>query len=777
MSILPVALLLGLAAELGTTRAAAAQEDVPLFLVNDSTTVGDVDFTFRSTQTFETSQLAAEIATEGPTFFDKVRRVLPFVDMAPHPFAPLELQRDVARLRTFYRNHGFLQPQISYDEQTRLDTSANKIDVGFSIEEGPPLIIQDVSFYGPDSTTYAIRQFDSEAARERWVRLRDSNPFRIGERYTEYTRIRIKDAVLRGLKNRGYAFARAGSDVQIDSTANTVDLRFFVDAGPRTRIDEIQVVGNESVSRQVVLRELPFQKGDWFSSDALTRGQRELFDLPLFRVALAKVPPTPAQAQRQPRDTVTAEPRLPADTQPRDSTVTVRYQVREANLRYLTAEGGYSRRLGVTGQGSWTHRNFLGDARVLSLDLLANTGFLARTDANAVTPERRFRASASVRQPYLFTTRLSGVASVFAEVGSNPQLDVSDRFLDTNAGEVGLSGTAIYEFMPFRTANLQYELSRAIQFRVDTTRAVDTAGTGPAPVPGGSGPIAERKRDIFNKSILTASATLGRADDYVSPSRGFLVRPFLEMGLNVPFRSGTEYLKAGGELTGYQPLDDLLADDFSLAGRLQGGRVWPYGRSRRVLSAGASASGDDFSTYENRFDPIFYYAGGSDDVRGWTNRLAGSKVARRVVYNRQTNDPDTSYVYEAVGGRSKIAFSAELRMPFPGLGENWSTTAFLDGGQVGGANTPLAEEDAPDDFAFSNVRYGAGAGVRYRTPVGHLRLDLAFKLNPDFEDLRDPRDVFEYNQCRARPAATNCDAPDADHWRRLRLHLSIGQSF
>lgn len=746
-----VALLGALAFGLVAAAPAAAQESVPLFRVNENTTVSDVGFRFRSTQTFSADELAAQIATEGPTFLDKVYRVLPLVNMAPHPFAPIELQRDVARLRNYYQQNGFLKPKINYSP-TVLDTSANAIDVVFSIEEGPPLIIQDVTFLGPDSTTYAGRQFTG-SIRERWNEFRDNNDFRLGERYTQVNRTRIESGVLEGLKNRGFAFARTGSAVEVDSSANTADLRYFIDAGPRARIDSIQVSGNESVSRSVVLRELPFQEGDWFSAEKLTAGQRELFGLQLFRVALAQVP-----------------------EQPRDSTVTVRYNVREASLRYLTAEGGYSRVLGLTGQGSWTHRNFLGDARELSLSLVANTGAGARVGNDAIAPERRFRASASVRQPYLFTTKLSAVASVFAEIESNPQLDPSDRFLDTNAGEIGLSARTIYEIFPYRTASLEYELARSLQFRVDTV------GTAPAPDPPGptdpGGVTSVRERDAFNKSILTASATLGRADEYVRPTRGFLVRPFVQAGLNVPLQSGTEYLKAGGQLTGYQPVTDRI----SVAGRVQGGRVWLYGRSGEVLgaTAGQGVSADQFSTYENRFDPIYYYAGGASDVRGWIGRLAGPKIARRIIFNRGTSNPDTSHVYEAVGGRAKMSLSAEVRMPFPGLGENWGTAAFLDAGQVWGAKRPVVAEEettaAPGQFALSNFRYGTGLGLRYRTPVGYLRLDLAYKINPGFEDLRGPKEVYEYRQCVDQDLG-NCSAPDASFWHRLRLHLSIGQSF
>ena len=63
-------------------------------------------------------------------------------------------------------------------------------------------------------------------------------------------------------------------------------------------------------------------------------------------------------------------------------------------------------------------------------------------------------------------------------------------------------------------------------------------------------------------------------------------------------------------------------------------------------------------------------------------------------------------------------------------------------------------------------RYGTGAGIRYATPVGLLSLDLAYKLNPDDQDLRHARDVYYLG----------ADAP-ASNGRRWTFHLSIGQAF
>jgi len=95
----------------------------------------------------------------------------------------------------------------------------------------------------------------------------------------------------------------------------------------------------------------------------------------------------------------------------------------------------------------------------------------------------------------------------------------------------------------------------------------------------------------------------------------------------------------------------------------------------------------------------------------------------------------------------------ELRLPFPGLSSSWRTAVFLDAGQV-----------REDSFVPTKLRLGTGAGIRYQTPVGYLRLDLAYKLNPGPFDLRDPRAVFN--------STTSPRFLD-----RFRLHIGIGQSF
>lgn len=703
----------------------------PLYLINEETTVRQISFRFVHSQTFEPSRLQHQIATEAPSFFDRVRNLfdwLPLVAEAPeYPFDPVTLQRDVVRLRRFYQENGFLNPRIDYPA-SQLDTTSNTIHVIFSIEEGPPVIIQSVDFYGSDSTQYAAAQFDEDGLRDAWMDFRDRMSFRLGERYTRFRRLQIADEVWQWLQNRGFAFARVNSDARIDTTNSTADIRFFLDAGPRARVGEIEIDGNESVERRIVERELPLQVGDYFSHDRLIAGQRQLFGLNLFRVALADVPP-----------------------QPRDSTVTVRYRVREANIRYLSAQTGYGTSAGLTSEGQWTHRNFLGGARNLTVGLVAETGLLSNpgllsTSAREITPDRLFRGSIALRQPYLFSTRLSANVEPFLAYRQSRFFEPSNEFLDINARDFGLNTALIYEIYPFRTVSLQHTFTRSLHF----TRPLEDP---PTEDPGGPGdPINgdpadptlpdDPTSDLYNRSVFSVNATLGRLDDYLNPTEGFQVSPSAALAGTV-LGSSVEYARLSNEVSGYLPLNNT----FELAGRLYVGRLWPLGKSRARLDA-------EDPVFEDRFAPIRFYTGGSNDLRGWNSDLAGEKNVRQF-----TQEDETWYDFEPVGGNTKLAANLELRLPFPGLGNAWRSAFFLDAGQV-----------RERSFAPTALRFGTGTGIRYRTPVGYLRLDVAYKLNPGPFDLRSAEQVYRHVH-EGEPL------PDPSFIRRFKIHVGIGQSF
>jgi len=132
-----------------------------------------------------------------------------------------------------------------------------------------------------------------------------------------------------------------------------------------------------------------------------------------------------------------------------------------------------------------------------------------------------------------------------------------------------------------------------------------------------------------------------------------------------------------------------------------------------VLFAGRIAAGSiSGADFEDIPADLRFYAGGGGSIRGYAYQKVGPLVDK---------DP--------IGGRSLLEFSAELRFK---ITETIGFVAFLDGGS--------AFEDTYPDFS-ETIRWGAGPGVRYYTPIGPLRLDIGFPLNKR-SGVDDPYQIY-----------------------------------
>lgn len=111
-----------------------------------------------------------------------------------------------------------------------------------------------------------------------------------------------------------------------------------------------------------------------------------------------------------------------------------------------------------------------------------------------------------------------------------------------------------------------------------------------------------------------------------------------------------------------------------------------------------------------------FYGGGSGTIRGYQYQSVGPRFL-----------PGTPAAGLPIGGTAITAGSVELRQRF---GSNWGAAFFVDAGQVSGRLKAVA-----DQFSI-----GVGAGMRYYTPIGPIRFDIAVPT----ERRDSQQDKFEF---------------------------------
>jgi outer membrane protein assembly factor BamA len=169
-----------------------------------------------------------------------------------------------------------------------------------------------------------------------------------------------------------------------------------------------------------------------------------------------------------------------------------------------------------------------------------------------------------------------------------------------------------------------------------------------------------------------------------------------------------------------------------------------------------------FESGERRYTPPEdrFYLGGPNTVRGFAQNRLGPVVYVLDAVEGSAEAPDSVLRTSAAGGNLLGLANVELRLPLPG-GDRFRGVAFVDAGFI-------AERFGEIGKRF---RLTPGAGVRIRTPVGAVRLDVGYNPYPSEEGPLFEQVAESLVQVREayRPARSWID--------HFRLHFSIGQAF
>jgi outer membrane protein assembly complex protein YaeT len=158
--------------------------------------------------------------------------------------------------------------------------------------------------------------------------------------------------------------------------------------------------------------------------------------------------------------------------------------------------------------------------------------------------------------------------------------------------------------------------------------------------------------------------------------------------------------------------------------------------------------------------PEELYGGGASSHRGFPENQAGPR-------DLKTGFP--------LGGNATLVNQTELR--FPILADTLSGVLFEDMGNVYSDLRKISfrvHQKSLTDFDY--MVHAVGFGIRYRTPVGPVRLDLAYSVNPPrFNGFGGTLDQLVACSNPTAPPA-GC-VPTLQHISHFQFHFSLGQAF
>jgi outer membrane protein insertion porin family len=623
---------------------------------------------------------------------------VPLADLAPlirlepgKPFLDAQLDADVAAVGEAYRRRGFVDAKVA-SAVLPAPGGAGQVTVlvRIVVQEGPRSVIGAITF---DSNSAL-----SDVALGEMLATRPGQPF-----YQPQVALDRDGIVLRYL-NLGYTSAAVDVRVAFAEDRTRADIAFDVHEGTQVFVDHVLIVGNEKTSAATVRREVTLQPGDPLAFDAIAESQRRISALGLFRRVRVTAIDHGAEGRR---DLVVTVEEGPATTIGYGGGVEV-----ARRLVRPTADAVPTEKFEFAPRGFFEigRRNLFGRNR--SVNLFTRLSLRLRTDPvlteegeQPTTDFNEYRVLGTYRQPRLFGANDLMITG-FAEQGARTSFDFNRR---------GARAELARRFTATLSGSARYSLDRTEVFN-ETYAEEDQL-------------LIDRLFPQVRLSTVSSSLIRDTRDDALGPTRGSLIGWDTEVAGRA-IGSEVGFVKSFVQGYVFRRLPGRRSVVLATGARV--GLAAGFAREvPRVDEDGNPVLGPDGEPVVDVIDDLpaseRFFAGGDTTVRGFGLDQLGTPA---------TLD-DNGF---PKGGNAVLVLNAELRVPIWG---DLGAVAFLDGGNV------FARVD---DFDVGAIRGAAGFGLRYRSPIGPLRLDLGFKL--DRQTL-----------------------PNGEQERPTALHISLGQAF
>ena len=731
---------------------------------------------FEGNRAFEDAYLANRIVTTPSSWVRTVFRVFG----ARHCLDPIEVQRDWVRLVVLYNQHGFADAKAS----VKVDTIKRAtVAVTFNIQEGEPIILEELAINGLDSVPRPDR-FIADL------------PIRVGGRFDRLLVEASRDTILGRLRDNGYPMADLLRSWESDRAKRVATVRFDVVPGPRARIGALNIAitprraGDKAeISADQVKRVLGVGPGDLYRESDLEAAKRSLY----LSAAYRHVAVTPDTASLAPAG---------------DSTIDVSFALAESYMRSTRALAGWATLDCFRTQVEFADVGFLGGLRRLDLTARASkigVGYPTRASGplkNLCGQARKdiysdtlnYYLGATLRQSSLFGTPAVPTITLYSELRS--EYLVYRRYTPI--------GTIL-------------SVSQPLPRRLGVTYTYQLEDGRPSAEPAifcgvlGVCDVDEQQLLAQSQRLATFGVTFGRdrRNNPISPTAG--------SSMTLELRTASELIGSDPDLQFNKVVADAawywaLGRGNVLVTRLRGGLVFGQqvvlGTDTTVfipqqerLYAGGASSVRGFR--QNEVGPVVYLANELEVCTAPTGPCETPLEARDTVYFSSNPGREPSRVLP-VGGNSLAAANIELRTPSPFFPDRFQLAFFADAGQVWTRGGTGVEQ------SFGSLRITPGLGVRVASPVGPIRVDVGYNpysrepgaayfdapvaseggkaplfcVSPDnglavtgWKPGISPNDPDLNQEIPPDGCPTSFKPSDRSFFRRLTFHVSIGQAF